>query len=135
MATKRPPTLAHLYDEAGLSRRQVAHRAGCTAPELHAIETGRELPTDALVGALRDVLGKIPLSWQTIDPDGIRARRLALGLTMREVCNEIGYSDAHLSAWERGKDAPPSAAVLDALARVYECSVRDLAKPVRVQVR
>ena len=56
-----------------------------------------------------------------------RKARLAAGLTVRDVMNALGVSDAAVYMWETGKMAP-TAKRLVAVARLYGCTVDELLK-------
>ena len=57
--------------------------------------------------------------------EGLRPRRIALGLTQQEVADLFGYERATVCQWEAGKSWP-SARVLPQLADLLCCSIDEL---------
>lgn len=56
---------------------------------------------------------------------GLRARRMAAGLTLRQEAAELGCSPAAVSCWERGETLP-TADRLPEIARLLGCTVDEL---------
>ena len=57
--------------------------------------------------------------------EGIRARRVALGLSVADAADAIGVTRQAWNNWERGA-AIPFTPVLPDLARVLRCSIEEL---------
>jgi len=63
--------------------------------------------------------------------EGIRPRRVAMGLSIGEAADRLGVTRQAWSNWERGV-AIPFSGILPDLARVLKCSIEELyeeAKP------
>ena len=56
---------------------------------------------------------------------GLKARRTAAGLTLRQIGETVGVSAQAVAKWEAGT-AWPSAGLLPALAGILGCSIDDL---------
>lgn len=52
----------------------------------------------------------------------IKEKRLALGLTISEVCTDTGISTGNLSDIENGRHAPSTSAICK-LSKVFNCSI------------
>lgn len=57
--------------------------------------------------------------------EGIRARRVGLGLSVADAADRLGVTRQAWWTWERGA-AIPFSGLLPDLARVLECSIEDL---------
>ena len=57
--------------------------------------------------------------------EGIRPRRVAMGLSIGEAADRLGVTRQAWSNWERGA-AIPFTPVLPDLARVLKCSIEEL---------
>lgn len=56
---------------------------------------------------------------------GFKSARIAAGLSVREVMEKLGVSDAAVYQWETGVQAP-RASRLPQIAELYGCTVDDL---------
>lgn len=56
----------------------------------------------------------------------VRTLRKHRGLTLKQVENAAGVSNAYISQFERGLRNPPHPEILNRLAKVYNVSARDL---------
>jgi putative zinc finger/helix-turn-helix YgiT family protein len=65
---------------------------------------------DQIDDALRELVG-------LLTPDDIRQHREALGLTQRQLANQLGIAEATLSRWETGGQIQQQA--MDNLLRVF----------------
>lgn len=63
-----------------------------------------------------------------IDPEEVRRRRVAAGLTLPELADQTGLSRGYLSDIENGKKSP-SAVTLRVLAPALGCEIEDLMPP------
>jgi len=59
------------------------------------------------------------------DASYIANKRIALGLTQRNLADEIGVCRVHITNMENGKRAVPTS-LLTSLARALHCSLEDL---------
>lgn len=57
-----------------------------------------------------------------------RQARLKAGLSVREVTEKIGVSDAAVYMWETGQTRP-RASLLPVIAKIYGCTIDDLLDP------
>ncbi len=66
-------------------------------------------------------------SMPTVDPNQLRARREAAGLTREQAATALAKSFKAIEAFERGANVPPGN-VLVAMARLYGVAVEDLCR-------
>jgi len=63
----------------------------------------------------------------TVDPNRLRARREAAGLTREQTATALAKSFKAIEAYERGANVPPGN-VLVAMAQLYGVTVEDLCR-------
>ncbi len=56
---------------------------------------------------------------------GFKKARISAGLTVSEVCKELGVSDAAVYSWETGKWLPTGKRLLE-VAKLYGCTTDEL---------
>ena len=60
--------------------------------------------------------------------EGLRPRRLALGLTQQQLADALCMQRTNIAVWETGQGLP-SAALLPRLAELLHCSIDELFVP------
>lgn len=60
--------------------------------------------------------------------EGLRPRRIALGLTQQQLADALSLERSNVAVWERGQGLP-SAALLPKLASVLCCTIDELFVP------
>lgn len=57
--------------------------------------------------------------------EGLRPRRIALGLTQQQLAEAVNLERSNVANWETGRSMP-SAALLPKLAEILSCSIDEL---------
>ena len=71
-----PSLIQKAREAAGLSRDELAVQAGCSAVSLWRVESGKQVPSADLVGALADALG-VDVNTFYVEPEGEQESREA----------------------------------------------------------
>lgn len=65
---------------------------------------------------------------EVLTTKGLRKRRLAMGLSQKELADALGTVQSAISAWESGEKMP-RAAQLPELAAALHCTIDELYQP------
>lgn len=123
--------LRNARERAGLSRADLAQRAGVSEASVKAWETGARSPRPATQVHLTDALG---LGYEDLEQPGpadaadLRRLRETLGLTRAEAARRLGIDPSALKRVESGAELPPDP---KRMARVYRVTAGELAAVVR----
>ena len=66
--------------------------------------------------------------WEVLNTRGLKTRRLAAGLSQKELAERLGTVQSAISAWESGEKMP-RASQLPELAKALNCSIDELYQP------
>lgn len=112
-----------------LTLRQLAQELRVSPMTVTRWESGASLPTAYHLAEIGRVLDRDPADF-VHSGTGIRLRRNLAGLTMRDAATQSGLARSTISHLEHGHTVRATTATLEALARVYGCTVEDVLSDV-----
>lgn len=123
----------------GLSRAELAKAVGASKASVGFWETGKVVPSAAYRDRLTAFFKENELAPQATpeapkrphkdrEAGPLEAKRLAAGLSLKEVAEAVGASASAVRTWER-KGYKPQQRYLSRLAELYQCTPADLGFP------
>jgi transcriptional regulator with XRE-family HTH domain len=87
----------------GLQQKETAARLGVTVDSVRNWEKGRAQPLIQSIAAILEFLDYDPFPEPTSIPGRLRAKRRAMGWSIRQAAAKLGVDPGTWGDWERGK--------------------------------
>ncbi len=91
-----------------LLQKEVAQKIGASESTIYNWENNLSMPAIKYIPKIIEFLGYVPFDTSTLSVgEKIVAYRQLLGLSQKELANQLGIAPSTLGCWERDKRQPP----------------------------